>query len=505
LNQRLFLLLFHVLYDIEHLELIRRQEYIFIGEHSFENMMSGGKEMKKKWLIVGVILFVLVSHTLTASALVFPVTVPLLKSLASLSALNTAGIEERNDDVIWDNYPPLYGSGYSSQYDTAYPWQSQVADDFIFEEDMQVTGVHWWGMFWAGPPWPNPCDFYVLFYADDGTGTMPTGAGMEDPSSTALAFYDLPEVLGTLFSTDSYEYNVTLPHPFNASADTKYWIVIQAKVDCPPQWGWSTNGQSPDQLHAAVQGFPLMGVSYWTNLLDGEMAFVLYGTIFFGPSPPVIYGPTEGIINVEYLFWTGPITDPDEEPCYCCWDWGDGYITGWLGPYPSGSVISASHSWTQPGAYEIRAKLRDSDGDSVWSEPHAMTIHQGEPPSTPIITGPSQGKPGVTYTYMFNGTVSDGETIWYYIDWGDNTSSGWIGPFESGQLQTAHHSWAKKGAYLIRIKAKDHNDLESSWGTLPMNIPISTSISFPAFWMRVFERFSNAFPFLWYLFDFIEN
>lgn len=134
-----------------------------------------------------------------------------------------------------------------------------------------------------------------------------------------------------------------------------------------------------------------------------------------------------------------------------------------------------------------------------------MTIHQGGPPSTPTITGPSQGKPRVTYTYTFNGTVSDGETICYYIDWGDNTSSGWIGPFESGQLQTANHSWAKKGVYLIRIKAMDCIGVESSWGTLPMNIPISTSIPFPAFWMRVFERVSNAFPFIQYLLDSIGN
>ena len=47
---------------------------------------------------------------------------------------------------------------------------------------------------------------------------------------------------------------------------------------------------------------------------------------------------------------------------YCQWDWGDGNITEWLGPYPSGSIISASHTWTHVGVYEIRAKIKGTGG-----------------------------------------------------------------------------------------------------------------------------------------------
>jgi hypothetical protein len=77
------------------------------------------------------------------------------------------------DDIIWDNYPPTNAStAFTSQYDTAYPFQSQAADDFFFDENMQIKGVHWWGGFHAGgSPWPNPTDFNIIFYADDGTGT----------------------------------------------------------------------------------------------------------------------------------------------------------------------------------------------------------------------------------------------------------------------------------------------------------------------------------------------
>jgi hypothetical protein len=49
--------------------------------------------MKKNWLMVGVILFVLAIHTILDSALVFLVTVPSLKRFAFLSSLYAAGVE----------------------------------------------------------------------------------------------------------------------------------------------------------------------------------------------------------------------------------------------------------------------------------------------------------------------------------------------------------------------------------------------------------------------------
>lgn len=248
----------------------------------------GRNPLLRKALAVGIILVFIAVNILSVSASIVPADFPSMKSPTPMINLDTTYIEKKNgNDIVWDNYPPIYGWGYSSQYDMAYPWQSQVADDIIFETNIQVTGVHWWGIFFEKyTPWPNPCDFNIIFYGDDGTGNMPTGAGMDDPTSTAIAFYFIPDVLGNLFAIDSFEYNATLPQSFNTTANTKYWIAIQAKVDWPPQWGWYTNGNNPDQLHGPVQGFPLMGHPYWTDLTDGDMAFQLYGGPYIPPSPP---------------------------------------------------------------------------------------------------------------------------------------------------------------------------------------------------------------------------
>ncbi len=112
------------------------------------------------------------------------------------------------------------------------------------------------------------------------------------------------------------------------------------------------------------------------------------------PSSPVIYGPDNGFINVSYTFTTDQITNPNGDSFYCKWDWGDGNITGWLGPYPSGSIISASHTWTYVGVYEIRVKIKGSGGESNWSEPHKISIFENQPPEKPIIKGPVVGTSG---------------------------------------------------------------------------------------------------------------
>ena len=214
--------------------------------------------------------------------------------------------------IIWDNGGTIPGSNlYSTQLDLVYPFVSQVADDFFFEEETEVWDVHWWGGFWGGTPF-DPVDFYIYFYADDGTGNAPTGGGMPDPSPTALATYFFPAVSGLPLDPNGfYEYHADLPTPFIASGGYKYWIAIQAVFAFPPQWGWANTGGI--LLSPAVQGFPLLAVPFWT-LIDPpvDMAFYLTG---------------EGEEPVPLICCEGDIEWTDVEPgtqvtatfeiCYC--------------------------------------------------------------------------------------------------------------------------------------------------------------------------------------------
>ena len=95
-------------------------------------------------------------------------------------------------------------------------------------------------------------------------------------------------------------------------------------------------------------------------------------------SPPMTpaepYGPTEGIIREEYAYVTNA-TDPNREPVFYKFDWGDGNTSGWLGPYPSGENTGANHTWFSVGGYQVKVKAKDIHGDeSNWSEPLNVQI-----------------------------------------------------------------------------------------------------------------------------------
>jgi len=90
----------------------------------------------------------------------------------------------------------------------------------------------------------------------------------------------------------------------------------------------------------------------------------------------------------------------------------------------------------------------------------------------------------------------ESDDIWYYVDWGDDSSSGWLGPYSSGEAITLSHTWEEQDTYTLRCMAKDTLGGVSEWGTLEVTMPVNQySYSFPLL-QRLLERFPNAFPIL---------
>lgn len=106
---------------------------------------------------------------------------------------------------------------------------------------------------------------------------------------------------------------------------------------------------------------------------------------------------------------------------------------------------------------------------------------ENNPPEIPTISGPSTGKKNTEYEYNFSTSDPDGDDVFYYIDWGDNTSSEWIGPFKSGEQIKSSHTWNEDGTYILRIKSKDMDDEESDWATLEITMPKNISLLFQLF------------------------
>ena len=157
--------------------------------------------------------------------------------------------------------------------------------------------------------------------------------------------------------------------------------------------------------------------------------------------------------------------------------------------------------------YDSSGNLLKSDSDNfvidTLSSSSSMTFiisknpYFNLPPEKPVIEGPTHGKTGKTYKYSFFTTDPDNDDLYYYVDWGDNTGTGWIGPHSSGETIFRSNKWLNQGTYIIKCKAKDIFGAESNWTEYPITIPKIKSLNFNFnFFEWLFEQFPNAFTIL---------
>ena len=116
------------------------------------------------------------------------------------------------------------------------------------------------------------------------------------------------------------------------------------------------------------------------------------------------------------------------------------------------------------------------------------------PQNAPLIDGPQNGVTGESYTYSFSGTDPNEYQVEYYIEWGDGSSEGWYGPFDSGVSQNWSHSWDAEDTYIIRCKSRDEFGVESDWSELTVTIPRNKIVNKPI--LNWLQYHPNWFPLL---------
>jgi outer membrane protein assembly factor BamB len=201
------------------------------------------------------------------------------------------------------------------------------------------------------------------------------------------------------------------------------------------------------------------------------------------PAVPTVVGPSSGWVGVNYPFSTRAI-DPDGDSVAYLFDWGDGSNLNWTQLVPNGATVTDTHRWVLPGTYIIRAKAKDSDGDtSAFSSGISLTLdtipsnapYQPQPP-----TGPSTGIVGIAYTFSAVTTDPDDDSVAYQFDWDDGTSKEWSALVPSGTLVSLPHTFNGQGSYNVKVLAKDNTNLSSLWSEshsitiAPANSPPNT-------------------------------
>jgi hypothetical protein len=297
------------------------------------------------------------------------------------------------------------------------------------------------------------------------------------------------DVLGYAYSSDGlnfmeiyYYWNIYLSDYENGTFNVSYALTFEIHISI----------LQPGAYKVVVRFFDI----YNTN--GSDSVTVYYGENQPPEKPDKPSGLETGSIGVSYSYSTNSIDHNNDKIKYG-WDWnGDGTADHWSSLSNSGTTINTPHTFTSTGTYNIKVIAEDEHGlQSSFSEALPVTI-TSNPLNKPVTpTGEASGKIGVSCIYQSSTIDLDGDQIYYLFNWGDGTDTGWIGPYDSGDICQESHIWNTKGSDGVKVKAKDTFGTESTWSD---SLPITMSYSYLkmtlGFLEELFKRFPHVFPIL---------
>jgi len=117
---------------------------------------------------------------------------------------------------------------------------------------------------------------------------------------------------------------------------------------------------------------------------------------------------------------------------------------------PSLGLITTM-DWPGDGTCTIRARV--TNGFPANSSPDL--------PSAPL--GDDFCLLDSSYSFVASTSDFDGDELLYQWDWGDGDSSGWVGPFGSGENCLVWHSWSAYDTCEVRVRAVDSWSDTTAW------------------------------------------
>ncbi len=163
-------------------------------------------------------------------------------------------------------------------------WDQYVWDNFTFPTAQTVTEMRWRGgydptRFGRGG---SVLDFSIAIYPSIAAGIEP------DIVNPPLARYRVGDnageaAAGLFGATTLYDYQFTLPRPFQAAAGVKYWVQIEAYQHGVPDWGLAAGTGGDGGYFRRIAG---AGDAYYQRM-SGDAAFTLLGPAPDAPQYPL--------------------------------------------------------------------------------------------------------------------------------------------------------------------------------------------------------------------------
>ncbi|MCK4902226.1 MAG: PKD domain-containing protein [Thermoplasmatales archaeon] len=147
-----------------------------------------------------------------------------------------------------------------------------------------------------------------------------------------------------------------------------------------------------------------------------------------------------------------------EKGMFQAW-WEDGLE--WIGGMTDMGLIYLYENYSGGGSTKYYFEAYNVNGDPsvrIWSD------NPTQPPETPSEpAGPDEWTINLEATFTASTTDPEGDSIYYMFDWGDGTTSEWLGPYPSGGTVETSYAWTELGDYEVKVVARDTYNAQSDW------------------------------------------
>jgi len=372
-----------------------------------------------------------------------------------------------------------------------------LADRWAGVADPRYEGHPEWAWF---DPYAGQNDF-PYDYNGHGTHTTGTVCGGEPGDQIGVA----PGALW--ISAGAIDRGGGIPTTVEDAIESFEWLV---DPDGNPETNWDVPDVCSNSWRVTSgHGYPPCDETFWTYLDACEAAgiVILFSAGNEGPGSETIGRPPDRATTEYMCCAVGAVDANDPEwpiasfssrgPSYCTPTGdeaikpdisapgvdvrssvpGGGYAqysgTSMASPHINGVVALMRQTAPNMSVDHIKQILYDTaidlgdegeDNDYGWGmvDAYEAVLHTNQGPFKPTLVGPTDGTTGKSYDYTVNTEDPEEDDLYYWIDWGDGTSSGWQGPYPSGEDATMSHEWEEPGEYIVVAKAMDEY-YETEW------------------------------------------